>query len=231
MSWLLPHGASTFVGEIDWIYYTILVITGIAFVLVEATLIVFMVRYRGRPGRKALHQHGSKRAEVIWSSVTAVTVVVVGLMSAGAWNRIKGHDNVPRGALPIGIMAKQFEWNVTYPGADGKLGTADDFTLRNQLHVPVDTPIVVMLESEDAIHSFFVPAFRIKQDAVPGMRIPVWFHPTEIGTFELGCAELCGLGHYRMRAVVTVHAQDDYRRWIAARGRVASLPSTAAAQH
>jgi cytochrome c oxidase subunit 2 len=79
----------------------------------------------------------------------------------------------------------------------------------------VNRPIVATLHAEDVIHSFFVPQWRIKQDAVPGMNIRVWFQPTEVGTFELGCAELCGLGHYRMRAVVTVHTQQDYDRWVA----------------
>jgi cytochrome c oxidase subunit 2 len=88
--------------------------------------------------------------------------------------------------------------------------------------VPVNRPVVATLQAEDVIHSFFVPQFRIKQDAVPGMHIRVWFQPTQVGTFELGCAELCGLGHYRMRAVVTVHTQEDYDRWMAAKGAVAA---------
>jgi cytochrome c oxidase subunit II len=215
LSWMLPTGASTFVGDIDWIYYLILAVTGIAFVLVELALVVFLIRYRKRPGRKATYVHGSTRAEIVWTGVTAVVVVVIGLLSAPAWNKIKGREGVPPNAMPIGIEAKQFEWNVTYPGPDGKLGTADDFTIRGQLHVPVDRPTVAMLTSQDAIHSFFVPSFRIKQDAVPGMHIRVWFQPTKVGEYELGCAELCGLGHYRMRAVVTVHTQQDYDRWVA----------------
>jgi len=215
LSWMLPPGASTFVGDIDPIYYWILVVTGVAFVFVEVALVVFLIRYRKRPGRKAVYVHGSTRAEVIWTSVTAIVVVIIGLASAPAWDKIKGRDGVPHDAMPIEIHAKQFEWNVTYPGADGKMGTADDFTVRGQLHVPVNRPTVATLTSEDAIHSFFVPAFRIKQDAVPGMHIRVWFQPTKTGTYELGCAELCGLGHYRMRAVVTVHTQEDYDRWVA----------------
>jgi cytochrome c oxidase subunit 2 len=162
-----------------------------------------------------VYVHGSTRAEVIWTSVTAVVVVIIGLASAPAWDKIKGRGGVPPDAMPIEIHAKQFEWNITYPGADGKMGTADDFTVRGQLHVPVNRPTVATLTSEDAIHSFFVPAFRIKQDAVPGMHIRVWFQPTKTGTYELGCAELCGLGHYRMRAIVTVHTQEDYDRWVA----------------
>jgi cytochrome c oxidase subunit 2 len=115
--------------------------------------------------------------------------------------------------MAIGIRAKQFEWHVTYPGPDGQLGTADDFELRSQLHVPVNTPVVATLEAEDVIHSFFVAPWRIKQDAVPGMKIPVWFEPTQVGTFELGCAELCGLGHSTMRVAVHVLNPDQYDAW------------------
>ena len=215
MGWFLPHGASTFAPGIDRLYYIILVITAIAFVLVEAGIIWFSFKYRQRPGRKAHYTHGNATAEIIWTAIPAVTVVALGIMSAGLWNRIKGRNSVPADAIPYGVKAKQFEWNVTYHGADGQLGTGDDFIIRNQLHVPVNKPILVNLEAEDAIHSFFVPAFRLKQDAVPGMKIRVWFQATEAGAFELACAELCGLGHYRMRAMVTVHTQEDYDKWLA----------------
>ncbi len=219
LSWMLPPGASTFVGEVDWLYYLVLIVTGVAFVVVEIALVWFLFRYRRRDGRKAAYVHGSARAEVIWTGMTAVVVVVIGFLSAPAWDRIKGRDSIPRDALPLAIHAKQFEWHVTYPGKDGKIGTADDYTIRGQIHVPVNRPVSVELTSEDVIHSFFVPAFRIKQDAVPGMHIHLWFQPTKPGVYELGCAELCGLGHYRMRAVVTVHTQEDYDRWTAEQSR------------
>ena len=219
LSWLLPHGSSTFVGEIDWLYNLILIITGIAFFVVEIGLIWFLIAYRGRPGRKAYYTHGMASAEYIWTGVTAVTVVVIGVLSIGGWNRIKGRDGVPADAFPIVGKVKQFEWNFVYPGPDGQPGTADDFTMRNQLHLANNKPVLITLESEDVIHSFFIPNFRIKQDAVPGMHIRVWFQPTETGTYELGCAELCGLGHYRMRAVVTVHTQEEYDRWLAERSQ------------
>lgn len=216
-NWLLPPGASTFTDDIDWLYTTILVITGIAFVLVEATLIVFLVRYRGRPGRRAAYTHGSLKAEYTWTTVTALVVAWLGLASAGGWRHIKNVSSAPADAIRMGIHAKQFEWHITYPGVDGQLGNADDFTVRSQLHVPVNRAVVATLEAEDVIHSFFVPQFRVKQDAVPGMHIQVWFQPTQVGTYEIGCAELCGLGHYRMRGVVTVHTQADYDRWVATR--------------
>lgn len=221
MNWLLPPGASTFAAEIDWLYYVILWVTGIAFVATEAALVWFLIRYRARAGVRAQYYHGNTKAEVIWTSVTAIAVLALGLMSAGGWNRIKGRNSVPPNAFPILVHAKQFEWEITYPGPDVRLGTADDFTVRSQLHVPVDRPVKAMLTSEDAIHSFFVPAWRIKQDAVPGMRIQVWFQPTQTGQFELACAELCGLGHYKMRGSVTVHSQEEFDRWNGNRGQLA----------
>src|SRR5437899_9942753 len=174
MHWWLPLKGSTFAGEVDGLFLAITIITGIAFVLVEVGLIWFVVKYRQRPGQKAFYTHGNTRAEVIWTTIPAVTMVALGLISNHYWVKIKGRHSVPANAYPIAIHAKQFEWQVTYPGADGQLGTSDDFTVRNQLHVPVGRPVVVHLSSEDVIHSFFVPVFRVKQDAVPGMDIKAW---------------------------------------------------------
>ena len=96
-------------------------------------------------------------------------------------------------------------------------GTKDDFEVLNQFHFPSGEPVIVYLEAEDVIHSFFIPELRVKQDAVPGMRIPVWFDATQTGEFEIACAELCGLGHYRMEAAVTVHERADFDAWQASR--------------
>ncbi len=217
MSWILPSSASTFAGDIDFLYYLILVITGIAFVVVEVGILVFAIKYRARPGRKAEYVEGSTKAEIIWTAVPAVTVLIIGLMSGGVWNTVKGRNSIPPGAIPHRVNVRQFEWDFIYRGADGQLGTADDFTVRNQLHIPVNQPVVLQLNAEDVIHSFFVPAFRVKQDAVPGMAINTWFEATEVGEYEIACAELCGLGHYRMRAMVTVHSAADYQQWLADR--------------
>lgn len=216
MDLLLPPAASTFAGDIDFIYYLILGITGVAFVIVEIGLLWFIVRYRARPGKRARYTHGSMRAEIIWTAVPAVTVVALGVMSSRVWTEVKGHHSVPDGALAYGVRAQQFEWHFTHAGPDGRLYTADDIRLRNQLHVPVHRPVLLQMHSEDVIHSFFVPAFRVKQDVVPGMTTHVWFEATRTGTFDIACAELCGLGHYRMGATVTVHTADDYQAWLAA---------------
>jgi cytochrome c oxidase subunit II len=215
MRWWLPDAGSTFAGPIDTLFLAILIITGIALVLVEVGLVTFVIRYRGRPGRKAFYTHGSTRAEVIWTAIPAVTMVALGLISNHYWVLIKDKKSVPPNAYRLGVHAKQFEWQVTYPGPDEKLGTSDDFTVRNQLHVIVNQPTAVELTAEDVIHSFFVPEWRLKQDAVPGMHITAWFEATKTGEFELGCAELCGMGHYRMRARVFVHTPEEYKAWVA----------------
>jgi cytochrome c oxidase subunit 2 len=216
VNWILPPGVSTFAADIDRMYYLILWITGAAFVIVEATLVWFLIRYRARPGRTARYHHGNLKAEVIWTAIPAVVVVMIGVLSGGVWNEIRGRNAVPQNAVPIEVRAKQFEWNATYPGPDGAFGTVDDFTSRNRLTLPVDTPVVVRLTSEDVIHSFFVPAFRVKQDAVPGMTMNVWFEVTETGEYPLACAELCGNGHTTMGGTVEVLAQDAYERWLEA---------------
>ncbi len=214
MRWWLPDAGSTFAGPIDTMFLVILIITGIALVVVEVGVVTFMIRYRARPGRKAFYTHGSTRAEVIWTAIPAVTMVALGLVSNHYWVLMKNAKSIPPNAIHIGVHGKQFEWQMRYAGADGKLGTDDDLEVRNQLHIPVNQPVAVELSAEDVIHSFFVPEFRVKQDAVPGMNILAWFQATKTGEFEIGCAELCGMGHYKMRARVFVHTPEEYQAWL-----------------
>src|SRR2546428_7867058 len=117
MHWWLPLKGSTFAGEIDGLFLAILIITGIAFVIVEVGLLWFVVKYRGRPGRKAYYTHGSTRAEVIWTAIPAVTMVALGLISNHYWVKIKGRNSVPPNAYPIAIHANQFERPVSPAGA------------------------------------------------------------------------------------------------------------------
>lgn len=217
MGWL-PEAASTFADSIDGIFYLILAITGVIFVGVEAMLLWFAFKYRHREGRKAYHTHGNIRVEVVWTAIPALLVVLIGVLSIRPWLHIRNPDNIPAGAYAIDMTAKQFEWNASYVGPDGEMGTEDDVTQRNQLHIPVGVPIVVTLRSEDVIHSFFLPEFRVKQDAVPGMETPVWFQATRAGEFNLACAELCGTGHTRMGGRLVVHSADDFDAWLLAEG-------------
>lgn len=207
-----PEGVSTFADRVDGIFYIILAITGVIFVLVEATLILFIVKYRHREGRKAEHIHGNWKVEAIWTAIPFVIVIFLAAISLGPWLDIRNPDRFPAG-YAIDVTAKQFEWNVVYAGVDGQIGTADDVSKRNLLYVPAGRPVVINLRSDDVIHSLFLPEMRVKQDAVPGMETPVWFEATTPGEYVLGCAELCGLGHYRMRGTVTVLAEDEFERW------------------
>lgn len=213
MSWILPESVSTFGSSIDGLYYVILAITGVVFVITEGALIWFLFRYRHREGRRAEYAHGNLSAEVIWTLVPFLIVLGLALGSKGVWDTVRDPANIPEGALELQVEAKQFEWTTTYPGADGVLDTDDDHTLRNQLHLPLGRAVHIQLTSDDVIHSFFLPDFRVKQDAVPGMTTMVWFQATEPGEYPLGCAELCGIGHYRMRGRVVVHRDEDFEAW------------------
>lgn len=213
MPWLPPN-VSAHGGEIDGIFYLILWITGIIFVLVEGGLLLFIFRYRHREGRKAEHTHGNWKVEVVWTAIPFLIVIVLGAMSWGPWSAAKNPGRAPADAVELAVHASQFEWQVTYPGPDGQLETDDDFQQRNQLHLPVDRPVRIHLSSEDVIHSFFLPHFRVKQDIVPGaVGQSVWFQATEPGEYILACAELCGTGHTRMMASVTVHAPGEFTAW------------------
>jgi cytochrome c oxidase subunit 2 len=209
----LPEGVSTFSSDIDGMFWLILWITGIIFVVVELLLIVFLWRYRHREGRQVVYTHGNNRLEVIWTIVPAVICVVLALMSRRIWADVK--QRMPEDGMPVGVEAEQFAWNIHYPGPDGKLFTPDDVVTLNQMHIPVGKPIVVTLRSKDVIHSFFLPEFRVKQDAVPGMTTRIWFDGKTVGHWEIACAELCGLGHYRMKGFLTVETQEDFDKWLA----------------
>jgi len=114
----------------------------------------------------------------------------------------------------VRVEPEQFAWNAQYAGPDGVFDTADDVRVINDLHVPIGRPVLVSLKSKDVIHSFFLPNFRIKQDAVPGIVTHLTFEATKTGTYDIACAQLCGLGHYRMRGELTVDSQKDFDKWI-----------------
>jgi cytochrome c oxidase subunit 2 len=216
----LPENVSTYGGQIDGLFYLILWITGIIFIVVEAVLLFFLFRYRHREGRPAHYTHGSNRLEVIWTIVPAVICVVLALLSRRSWADIK--QNMPKDAMNVEVTAEQFAWNIRYPGPDGKLETPDDVVTLNQLHFPVGRPLIVTLHSKDVIHSFFLPEFRVKQDAVPGMTTRIWLEATRTGHWEITCAELCGLGHFRMKGFVTVESAEEFERWLAETAREAA---------
>ena len=229
LDWWLPENVSTYGREIDWLFHLIYYITGITAILVFATMLVFLVMYRDRPGRKARYTHGNTTLEIVWTVVPALILVILTLLSVPAWSKIK--MTMPETDFVVQVTAKQFNWQVTYPGADGKFGTDDDKTLLDEMHVPVNKVVRVVLKSQDVIHSFFVPRFRMKQDAVPGHEIRQWFEATKPGKYEWPCAELCGFGHSGMRGWIYVHTPEEYGKWAAENLKAeAAAPATAEAK-
>jgi cytochrome c oxidase subunit 2 len=225
MRWL-PEDISTFGPGIDRMFYLIYYITGATFVLVTVVLLTFLILYRHQnDGRRATYTHGNTTLEIIWTIVPALILVVLAFMSKAQWDAIK--KNAPPADVTVQVTAKQFNWEVLYPGPDGKFGTADDVQIDNDVHVPVNKVVHVLLHSKDVIHSFFVPTLRLKQDALPGREIVVWFEATKPGQYEIPCAELCGFGHSGMKGTLIVHDPAGYDAW--RKERWPEQPATAAA--
>jgi cytochrome c oxidase subunit II len=231
-----PAVASEHGGRIDSLFMAVLIVSGIAFVLVQGALGFFVARYGENGRERAGYWHDNPKAEAFLLITTAVILTVLVFMGQRVWASIYFSDE-PQNATVVQITGEQFSWTFHYAGADGQFGRTDsklvtstnnigldregdpaakdDIVSGNVMHVPLGKPVRVRLRSKDVIHSFFLPNFRVKQDAVPGMGIEVWFTPTRAGQFEIACAELCGLGHYRMRAFLTVDpSQEAFNKWL-----------------
>ena len=208
----LPEGVTTTAPEIDRLFYLVLTVTGIAFCLVQATLVWFLVRYRRREGRRAAYTHGNTVVEIVWTVIPTLILVFLAFHSQRVWAKVRGTPPPPD--VEIEVTGEQFAWNIRYAGADGALNSADDITTINQLHLPVRQTVLIHIKSKDVIHSFFVPQFRMKQDAVPGLTSRMWVSATKAGNFEIACAELCGLGHYRMRGFLVIETPEAFQSWL-----------------
>jgi len=211
MSWL-PENIATYGKEIDDLFYLIYYITGAAFLLVTVLLVAFLVMYRQKAGRRAVYSHGNTTLEMVWTIVPSLILIVLTFLSIPTWSKIKSH--IPESDLHIRITAKQFNWEVAYPGPDGKFDTADDQTFDNEVHVPTGKAVVLHLRSRDVIHSVFIPTARFKQDAVPGREILQWVEVMKPGKYEIPCAELCGFGHSGMKGYLFVHTPEEYQKWV-----------------
>jgi cytochrome c oxidase subunit 2 len=212
LDWWLPENVSTYGADIDNLFHLIYWITMITWVLVQVLMVVFLVMYRHRPGRRATYTHGNTSLEIAWTIVPTLIVIWLGIRSVETWNRVK--IDLPETKHVVGVVAKQFNWEMVYPGPDGEFATEDDKTIENDLRVPVNTPIRVRLSSKDVIHSFFLPNLRMKQDVVPGRTIEAWFEATKPGKYEIPCAELCGFGHSGMLGFLTVYTPEEYEAWV-----------------
>ena len=211
LSWL-PENVSTFGREVDSLFYLIYYITGTVFLLVTVAMIAFLVMYRQRQGRRAIYSHGNTTLEIVWTVVPAVILILLTFMSQATWAKIKAH--VPPGDIEVQVTGKQFNWEIAYPGPDGKFGTPDDLMVENELHVPVGKVVRVHLLSKDVIHSFYLPNLRLRQDVVPGREILAWFQATKPGKYEIPCSQLCGFGHSGMKGWLYVDTPEDYAKWV-----------------
>jgi cytochrome c oxidase subunit 2 len=214
-------------GAIDGALMLSLVVTGVVFIATNLALAWFGWRYQDAPGATASYWHDDHKLEWTWTLVTAGIMLVFTFRALSLWAQVS--SPAPADAFVVEVTGQQFAWNVRYAGADGIFGrtdvknvdpsalnfigidksdpaAADDVLVQNQLVLPQGRPVRVRLKSLDVIHSFFLPNFRVKQDAVPGMTTETWFIPEKAGSWEIACAEHCGLGHYRMRGQVTVVA-------------------------
>lgn len=234
----LPVEASAHAAQIDTITILVHALMVALFLGWGMFFVYTLVRFRRGRQPKAQY-HGVKGRFSTWTEVAVVLAELILLVgfSIPAW-ATRVQDVPPeREATVLRVVAEQFVWNVHYPGSDGEFGrtdtkqvaadnplgivqgaahSADDVTTVSEIVVPVDRPVIVQLSAKDVIHSFGVPAMRVKQDAIPGIMVPVWFTPTRIGEYEIACSQLCGLGHYRMRGILRVVSEADYQAWLSA---------------
>jgi cytochrome c oxidase subunit 2 len=216
MSLWLPEAASSYAGEIDGLLVLITVIVGVWFLAAEGVLIYFALRYRRVEGRKAAYVPARTLRTMSFVLVPCAVVLgfdlVIDAAGAPVWDHVK--QELPPADERVRIVGEQWAWRFTYPGADGLLDTEDDVEVINELHVPIDAVVVFELGAKDVLHALWVPELRLKQDAVPGRTIRGWFKATREGSYEFICAEICGIGHTMMKAMLHVESPDAYRRWM-----------------
>ena len=245
LEWLgMPVQASAHAAELDQMSVLVHWLMLVLFVGWGAFFLFVIVRFR--KGANPTANYAGAKGKFAKSTEVLVAVIEIVLLvgyAIPAWaTRVRDLPAADE-AFVVRVVGEQFAWNVQYPGRDGRFGRADaklvsaenplgldrtdpngrdDVETTNELNLPVDRPILVKLTSKDVIHGFGLVELRVKQDAIPGMEIPVWFIPNLLGAYELACSQLCGLGHYRMRAFVTIQSQADFDGWMAEREKEAA---------
>lgn len=219
LEYLLPQAAS-FAHDIDWLFTVIFITVGFWFVVAQGVLFYFIFRFRRQDGVRSLYVAGEVKAEKQWVSIPHYLVILCDLgLIAGTilvWINVK--QALPAAEERVRIVGQQWAWTFVHAGPDGQLDTADDITRIDELHVKENTVYHFELLSKDVIHSFSVPVFRLKQDAVSGRVITGWFKPTKTGQFDIQCAEMCGLGHGVMAARIQIETKEEYDKWMSEQG-------------
>jgi cytochrome c oxidase subunit II len=236
-TWWLPHGASAAAPWIDGQFALTYILMGVVFVAAQVGLGYFVWKYRERPGSPPVdYSHGNTTLEIVWTVLTAIMFIGLNLMGSRVWASERFEPAKP-GSVQIEATGAQFAWYFRYPGPDGKYGPTEaksisaeeqnplgliledpaskDDVVSGVMYLPVNREVDITLRSQDVIHSLFIPSMRFKQDAVPGLAIHMHFTPLETGDYEMVCAELCGLGHYKMHGVLKVVSQAEFDQWLA----------------
>ena len=237
-TWWFPVAISEHARQVDAQFMFTLVVTGVIFIVAQVALGYVVFIYGRRRSGGAAYSHGNNTMEVLWTAATAILFIGLTIMGERVWARVH-FMGAPEGAIPIEVTGQQFVWNMRYAGPDGKFGALDirqiddsagnplgvdskdpagkDDIVAPTMAVPVNRPVELILRSKDVTHSFFVPELRLKQDTVPGMIIRIHFTAERVGKYEIACAELCGLGHYKMRSFLEVMEPADYEKWLQSR--------------
>ena len=215
ISTLLPLSASTFSDDIDFVIKLIAVTVGVWYILANIVFFGFLFKFRDR-GEKAQYISGEEKHQKRWVTIPHYLVLICDIfLLVGAiqvWYKVK--QDLPLADDKVRIIGQQWSWIFQHSGEDGKLDTPDDVTTVNELHVRVDKTYHFELQSKDVVHDFSVPVFRLKQDAVPGRTITGWFNATVEGTYDVQCAEMCGIGHGLMVASITVESEKEHLEWL-----------------
>jgi cytochrome c oxidase subunit 2 len=230
--WWFPASISEHGPAYDQQFMLTIIVVGVAFTAAQVALGYALWRFRDTGGgARAVYTHGSNRLEIIWTVVTAVVFISLALLGQRVWWNLHMQP-APAGSAEVRVLAQQFQWNFHYAGADGKFGHTDPHKISDEslnyigldesdpaakddvvvqtLVTEVNHPVELTLMARDVTHSFWVPQLRYKQDAVPGLEIPIHFTPKQVGRYEIACAELCGQQHYKMRSYMLVLPADEY---------------------
>ena len=217
----LPRDVSLDGHRIDWLIQVTMVFVTVLFVIMCIWMLWACIKHN--KDHEAEYDHGNAKSQVRFAAALSAIIffVVDGNLwvnsttdvNAAFWNFEKAESDPKK--VRIEINAHQWAWDARYPGPDGKFNTKDDIITLNDIRVPVGAPVILQLAATDVIHSFYLPNFRTKQDAMPGMINRLWFQATETGQFDIGCAQHCGTNHYKMKGTLTVMSQEDFAEWAA----------------
>jgi cytochrome c oxidase subunit II len=237
--WWLPESITAHGRAMDSQFNLTLICTGIIFILAQAALGYAVLRFGRKRKEAADYVHGNDRWELLWTTATTALFVGLTLMGYSVWaeSRFLPRDSTPGAdTLVVEVTGQQFVWNMRYSGRDGKFGPLDikqindsmgnplgvdrqspdgkDDIMVPRMAVPVNREVEVLLRTKDVIHDFFVPELKIKLDTVPGLIGKLHFKAEKVGTYEIACSELCGLGHYKMRSFLDVMEPADFEKWL-----------------